>query len=957
MRKINSFHSSVWLVFLFFSCFSYQAFAQNAPKAICNDTDCSPALFSISTSEPRLAANGAFSAERTQSFQQTYLQFQQVKSTYVQKSGWASKYAASQLGGKSCLRHYQIESYLANEYAQNEDFKRFVDQQPDGNKDFINKGFQSSRKALNLKRRMEINCPEEAEEAEKKDQQAMDALPENYMTLGQKLGYFDKDGNIIKPIEIPKEELQAAQQPATTQQPQKKLSKRKQVKQLKERVANLPIGQPVQDKVNNVEQDLKKAKPRANKLGKFLKGLIPIAAAFLAPQLPLVANLDKIGKFLGGLLSWKPKWPRLGLFDKIKSLFGKGKKLKDKTDELLGKSQNWKDKVDELGKKAQDIVDGIDEKIKNVTDIKDELNDLQKKKDELTQKLEDRPKKILEELNQAVDDIEQKANELVNKAEEENQAKDKLLKELNELEQQKEALMAEKEQLEQEVENLKKETDAFQPEVNELEKEVEEIKAEEASITEKEQKLDELPDEAALQEALKICEDDLKSLLLQIEPVAETRDQLKEKFEDLADKPRGLLDKIKNLKLFQEKLKIPDVDIPIADRTIQKVDGLLEKAGILGSMAEILTGKKTMLQEKIEQMDEKFTDIKDTYENRTEKLEQLKGDLINLIGEKTGLKEKFANAMGNVEDLETAYEDFIKRYNIFEEDSRCIDQKELEEKMEDLKQEQEETEPQLEKLEEEVENLEEKEEQLQQETQEVEEEITAQKEQVEEIKAEEEKIKEEFGEDVKLEPVKAEEWTESFQVEREYWDAVFHPDDEVVEGFKGRWFQVQLKDADKNVKLLFGPGEYYMNKADFRDNYGSVIGAFVTEALNGMKKADRESIKLFVQGSADITGQNTFRGNLDDQYKYEEVLVLPQKGDSENFGNEPTTLQVPSNGFTNDDLPNLRGRYLKEMISVYSRKLDPILLQGAVKQKEGKEDRNAVIYLFIPDALVEKYGG
>jgi hypothetical protein len=45
------------------------------------------------------------------------------------------------------------------------------------------------------------------------------------------------------------------------------------------------------------------------------------------------------------------------------------------------------------------------------------------------------------------------------------------------------------------------------------------------------------------------------------------------------------------------------------------------------------------------------------------------------------------------------------------------------------------------------------------------------------------------------------------------------------------------------------------------------------------------------------------------------------------------------------------------MISIYSKKLDPILLEGAVKQKENKEDRNAVIYLFIPEALVDKYGG
>lgn len=57
-------------------------------------------------------------------------------------------------------------------------------------------------------------------------------------------------------------------------------------------------------------------------------------------------------------------------------------------------------------------------------------------------------------------------------------------------------------------------------------------------------------------------------------------------------------------------------------------------------------------------------------------------------------------------------------------------------------------------------------------------------------------IKEEYGADVELDPVQPKEWAESFEVERPYWEAVFHPDDEVVAGQKGRYFEVKLKDAD-----------------------------------------------------------------------------------------------------------------------------------------------------------------
>ena len=216
-------------------------------------------------------------------------------------------------------------------------------------------------------------------------------------------------------------------------------------------------------------------------------------------------------------------------------------------------------------------------------------------------------------------------------------------------------------------------------------------------------------------------------------------------------------------------------------------------------------------------------------------------------------------------------------------------------------------------------------------------------------------MQDDLGEDVKLDPVEPKEWTESFEVKRDYWEAVFHPDDEVVEGYRGRYFQVALKNANKKIKLLFKPGEYCMKKRDFRDSYGAVIGAFVTESLHALRKSEQEGIKLFVQGSADIAGQNTFKGNLDEQFLYNEVSVLPIRGESERFGSTTQSIEIPERGFTNEDLPNLRGNFLREMISIYSRKLQPILLEGAVTDKLDKEDRNAVIYLFIPESLVESY--
>ena len=55
-------------------------------------------------------------------------------------------------------------------------------------------------------------------------------------------------------------------------------------------------------------------------------------------------------------------------------------------------------------------------------------------------------------------------------------------------------------------------------------------------------------------------------------------------------------------------------------------------------------------------------------------------------------------------------------------------------------------------------------------------------------------------------------------------------------------------------------------------------------------------------------------GQMDESYLYEAVDILPAKG-SERFESEAVSKEIPRSNFVNGDLPNLRARYLKEMIS------------------------------------------
>ncbi|MEM1121962.1 MAG: hypothetical protein AAGJ18_16035, partial [Bacteroidota bacterium] len=465
-----------------------------------------------------------------------------------------------------------------------------------------------------------------------------------------------------------------------------------------------------------------------------------------------------------------------------------------------------------------------------------------------------------------------------------------------------------------------------------------------------------LPAVEKLQAELKVCEEDIKNLLAKLNPVEHKQSKFKQRLKKIAGIPRKLLSKVAKIKEWQERLKAGKDKVPLAGRLLAKVGGLIGKTTFLGNAANLLVDGAAKLDAKLASIDKKIKTVRNGYESAVANLEKNQAELLALINEKTGLTDRLGQPINDLEGLKAKVVGFAKRYQLFDEKDKCLSTQELTEKIAGIEKEQTEVEPVLENLETDVAKAEVETTTLETETTEIEAEIdreNAAKEEIQGVEIEEQKLEADFGKKIKLNPVKVEEWADNFEVERPYWGAVFHPDNEVVKGYVGKYFQIQLKDAQKNVKLLFGPGEYFMEKTTFRENYGATIGAFVVEALRAMKKSDMDKVKLFVQGSADITGNATFKGKMDDSYLYESVEVLPQNADKETFANIAKSKSIALQNFRNSDLPDLRGNYLKEMISVYSKKLKPILLEGEVKQVKGEGERNAVIYLFIPAEILE----
>lgn len=928
-------------------CSISMALAQTNTSPICEEGDCSPAVFSVQVEEPlKPEPAGDFNRQRTEHFKQAFNAFKQIKNNYAGSEDWQDKYDDSQLGGQSSLRHYQLEGQFAYEYVQNPDFKKFIDSNVPNAGNFVKDGFENSRKGLNLSTRMGNNCPDELKKLENKKGPTLPDLKMVYMKLGQELGYFDQQGNLLKPLDPPQ---------SVNNQGTSKLSKKEKIAQMKTQVDQLPVGQEMKDKIGGIKNGLVAARPKLGLLKGALWLLNSRLATFLPGPLGLLAKINTVKNVLGALKGINFKLPFKGLLGKIGNLFKRGEDIGNRAGDLSDKSQKLKDKYDDISRQADDVQDKIEERTEAVDQLEKKLAELAQKKEELKAKLEDKPKKILEELEKQVSDLVKEAGDQAEKAEKESGLKDELLNRLEDITKAKDDVLGQLEQLEKTMEELTKEQEVLASDTKDVEQEVETAKKQEKMAEEMKDQFESLKPENELESEIDQCEDELKNLLLNMTGLDKKQDELNKKVEGMAALPGKLKDKLSNLNLFQNKLKLPKNGIPIADKAMAKVDDLMGKATALGSVVEILTGKKSRLQETIEGYDQKLDVIQETYQTRVADLDGLKNELFGLIAEKSGLKAQLEKVEGNAEALETVVQGFIKRYNIFDDKTDCNSQKALDKLIKELKKEQEETAPAQEELEEELQHADNDATQLEEQTQKVEQEIEQQVKAVEELKQEEKTIKEEYGADVQLEPVTPEQWAESFEVERPYWDAVFHPDDEVVEGQKGRYFEVRLKDADKNIKLLFGAGEYCLNKSDFRKKYGSTIGAFVTEALHGLKKNDQQKVKLFIQGSADIAGHKTFSGKLNEQFYYETISILPQKADPERFSNATIEKNIPAKNFRNDDLPDLRAQYLKEMISAYSKKFDPVVLQGTVKDFKDVGERNVVIYLFFPETLLAEY--
>ena len=171
------------------------------------------------------------------------------------------------------------------------------------------------------------------------------------------------------------------------------------------------------------------------------------------------------------------------------------------------------------------------------------------------------------------------------------------------------------------------------------------------------------------------------------------------------------------------------------------------------------------------------------------------------------------------------------------------------------------------------------------------------------------------------------------------------PTDELVKNKKGRYYIVDLKYGLTSEKLLFGPGRYTISPSNrkFIDCNSSFIDSVYSYIQAGFES------EIFVKGSADLLSHRTFSGHLEKGYDklngFASFEVLP-KVNNGLWGSNPYLFKVADN-FTNNELPNLRGRFIQYTYeTAFARINKPKILDGDVEFKESNEFRNAYLILY-----------
>jgi hypothetical protein len=170
------------------------------------------------------------------------------------------------------------------------------------------------------------------------------------------------------------------------------------------------------------------------------------------------------------------------------------------------------------------------------------------------------------------------------------------------------------------------------------------------------------------------------------------------------------------------------------------------------------------------------------------------------------------------------------------------------------------------------------------------------------------------------------------------YDVEVYPDRELIGGRPGRYYVVDLKEAVSGVRYYFEGGRYTISRssAEFRTS----LNTFIADVLGKMEGNVRYD--LFVRGSAD---RKPYQGRFEPGFEYRQVRFLRSAG-GDRYRND-TGERTLDSVVRNEDLPDLRATFIRNLVAESYPVKPPIVLEGSVTPKLDNRDRNVELILFV----------
>lgn len=164
------------------------------------------------------------------------------------------------------------------------------------------------------------------------------------------------------------------------------------------------------------------------------------------------------------------------------------------------------------------------------------------------------------------------------------------------------------------------------------------------------------------------------------------------------------------------------------------------------------------------------------------------------------------------------------------------------------------------------------------------------------------------------------------------------PDVELVTGLKGRYYTVDVKNAESGVTYVFESGRYTLpqGSAEFRRS----VNAFMSDVV--AKIDGKRPFQLYVRGSAD---RLSYIGRFEPGYEFREISYLANLGGAR-YAAEPSVMWIDG-VVRNRELPNLRAAFLQSVVGEAFPKKPPQILEGIVAPRREAASRNAELILFV----------